>query len=42
MTSLDDFGLSDEQLLIRRNVAELLARVLPARIAAAGSLAPND
>ena len=27
--SLDDFGLTDEQLLIRQNVAELLARVLP-------------
>jgi alkylation response protein AidB-like acyl-CoA dehydrogenase len=26
----DDFGLTEEQLLIRRNVAELLARVLPA------------
>ncbi len=30
MSLLDDFGLTDEQLLIRRNVAELLARVLPA------------
>ena len=30
MATLDDFGLSEEQLLIRRNVAELLARVLPA------------
>ena len=29
MSALDDFGLTDEQLLIRRNVAELLARVLP-------------
>ena len=27
--SLDDFGLTEEQLLIRRNVAGLLARVLP-------------
>ncbi|MGH6644621.1 MAG: acyl-CoA dehydrogenase family protein, partial [Bradyrhizobium sp.] len=30
MANLDDFGLSEEQILIRRNVAELLARVLPA------------
>ncbi|MCW5734470.1 MAG: acyl-CoA/acyl-ACP dehydrogenase, partial [Enhydrobacter sp.] len=27
--SIDDFGLTDEQRLIRRNVAELLARALP-------------
>ena len=30
MTDLDDFGLTEEQKLIRRNVAGLLARVLPA------------
>ncbi len=30
MADLDDFGLTDEQLLIGRSVAELLARVLPA------------
>jgi alkylation response protein AidB-like acyl-CoA dehydrogenase len=29
MTDLEDFGLTDEQKLIRRNVAELLARALP-------------
>ncbi|TAJ37903.1 MAG: acyl-CoA dehydrogenase family protein, partial [Reyranella sp.] len=30
VSDLDEFGLTDEQKLIRRNVAELLARVLPA------------
>ena len=29
MSTLDEFGLTEEQVLIRRNVAELLARVLP-------------